>query len=218
MKNSLKNKKSGFTRTPKFGVTPKGGGFTLVETLFGIAIFTLIVGALTLFSKNVWVYNSFVTGGLADVDAARVVLKTLTSEIRTASGADTGAYVINVATASSLTFYSDIDNDGLKERIRYFLSGTSLLKGVIKPTGSPLTYNVANEKISTLVDKLANSILFEYYDKNYDGTTAPLSSPPNIPDIRLIKVTIILDKDPNRSPVPMTFSTQVSIRNLKDNL
>src|SRR3989344_3996865 len=31
-------KESGFTRTPKFGVPPKGGGFTLIELLVVIAI------------------------------------------------------------------------------------------------------------------------------------------------------------------------------------
>jgi hypothetical protein len=193
-------------------------GFTLVEILFGISIFILIVLGITLFSRNVWVYNAFISGGLVDTDAGRKVLKTLTSEIRTASTADTGAYTISGATATSFTFYSDIDNDGLKERVRYFLSGTSFQKGVIKPTGSPLTYNAGNEQISTLIDKLANSLLFEYYDRNYAGTGTPLSSPVNIPNIRLVKVTIVLDNDPNRSPVPLTFSTQVSIRNLKDNL
>lgn len=193
-------------------------GFTLVETLFGVSIFVLIVGALTLFSRNVWIYNSFITDGLVETDAGRQVLKTLTSEIRTASIADTGAYTIGATSASSFTFYSDIDNDGLKEKVRYFLSGTSFQKGVIKPTGAPLAYNSADEKISTLINGLVNSILFEYYDRNYDGTTAPLSYPLDIPSIRLVKITIVLDSDPNRSPAPMTFSTQVSIRNLKDNL
>ena len=38
-----KNKIDGFTRTPKFGVTPKGGGFTLVETLIAISIFSVSI-------------------------------------------------------------------------------------------------------------------------------------------------------------------------------
>jgi prepilin-type N-terminal cleavage/methylation domain-containing protein len=202
-KNKLKNKKS---------------GFTLMETLVAMAIFIIVVMPVSFFFRNVWVYNSFLTGALSDTDAGRRVLKIFTSEVRTASTANTGAYAIGAAGVSSFTFYADIDNDGLKEKVRYFLSGTSLQKGVIKPTGSPLIYNSANEKITTLIDKLANSLLFEYYDRNYDGTTAAMSYPLNIPSIRLIKVTIVLDMDPNRSPVPMTFSTQVSIRNLKDNL
>ena len=47
MKFFFKQKNNrGFTRTPKFGVTPKGGGFTLVETLVAISIFTLSILAL----------------------------------------------------------------------------------------------------------------------------------------------------------------------------
>ena len=195
----------------------RGDGFTLIEILFGIAIFVLIVGVLTLFSRNVWIYNTFVSAGLVNVDSGRQMLKTMVSEIRTASTSDTGAYAISQALSSSFVFYSDIDNDSLKEKVRYFFAGTTLQKGVIKPTGSPLTYNSANEKISTLAPNVTNTV-FNYYDKNYDGTTAQLSLPVNIPDIRLVKITITMDQNPNRSPMPKIFSTQVSIRNLKDNL
>ena len=41
MKIDLRNNK-GFTRTPKFGVTPKGGGFTLIELLVVVAIVSLL--------------------------------------------------------------------------------------------------------------------------------------------------------------------------------
>ncbi len=193
-------------------------GFTLVETLFGVAIFVVIVGALTLFSRNIWVYNSFVSAGLSDANSARQTLKIITAEIRTASIADTGSYVIALANSTAFTFYSDIDDDGLKEKVRYFLNGTTLQKGVIKPSGSPLTYNPTSETISTLVSNITNNSIFNYYDKNYDGTTAALGTPVNIPLVRLIKVTIQIDKDPNKAPNAMTFSTQISIRNLKDNL
>jgi len=196
----------------------KNFGFTIIETLFGISIFIIVTILVTLFSRNLWIYNSFITGGLAETDAGRTVLKTLTSDIRTASSANNGAYPIAEASTTSFSFYSDIDDDGLKEKIRYFLSGTSLQKGVIKPTGTPLVYHPEDEKITILIDKLTNSLLFEYYDTSYEGTTTPLSFPINVPKIRLVKVTIIIDKDPNRAPLPMTFSTQVSMRNLKDNL
>lgn len=191
-------------------------GFTLIETLFGVAIFVLIALALTLFSRNVWVYNSFVSEGLISTDAARQILKTIVSEIRTASVASNGAYAIDQATVSSFIFYSDIDNDNLREKVRYFLVGTTLQKGVIKPTGN-LTYNPADEKISILASD-TTSLAFDYFNKNYDGTNSALTFPINIPDVRLIKITVTLDKDPNRAPLPTTFSTQVSIRNLKDNL
>ena len=193
-------------------------GFTLIETLVGVSIFVLIVGSLALLSRNVWINNSFISAGLTNANAGRQILKTMVSEIRTASTADTGTYTINQAGSSSFTFYSDIDSDGLKEKVRYFLAGTTLQKGVIKPTGSPLIYNSINEKISTFVNNVISTSIFDYYDENYDGTTAPLSFPVNVSDIRLVKITVMVEQDPNRSPTPMVFSTQVSIRNLKDNL
>ena len=193
-------------------------GFSVVETLFTMSIFILVLGLFTLFARNIWTYNSFISSGFTNTDAGRKILKTMTSEIRTASTADTGSYTISQATASSFTFYSDIDDDGLKEKVRYFLTGTTLQKGVIKPTGSPLAYNPANEIISNLVADETSASIFSYYNENYDGTTAALSFPVNIADIRLVKITLTIDKDGSRPPTPITFSTQVSIRNLKDNL
>lgn len=192
-------------------------GFTLIETLFGIAIFISVTFVLTLFSKNVWVYNSFVSEGLTNTDSVRQILKNIVSEIRTASVASNGAYTIDQASLSSFVFYSDIDNDNLREKIRYFLVGTTLQKGITKPTGSPFSYNPQNEKISILASD-TTSLVFNYFNKNYDGYSSALSFPINIPDVRLVKITVTIDKDPNKAPLPTVFTTQVSIRNLKDNL
>ncbi|MBP9711860.1 MAG: prepilin-type N-terminal cleavage/methylation domain-containing protein [Candidatus Pacebacteria bacterium] len=195
----------------------QNNGFTLIEILIAVAIFTAIAGAATLFARNIWVYGSFISTGINDTFSARSALKTMTAEIRTASSANTGAYIINEATASSFTFYSDIDDNGLKERIRYFISGTDLMKGVTRPTGNPAGYTEA-EIITTLLSNVTSTNIFEYYDKNYDGTSASLASPVDVALVRLVKITFTIDKDPNRAPDPTTFSTSVSIRNLKDNL
>jgi len=54
MKKFFRQKNKGFTRTPKFGVTPKGGGFTLVETLVAISIFTAsILGLISILASSI---------------------------------------------------------------------------------------------------------------------------------------------------------------------
>jgi Tfp pilus assembly protein PilW len=196
----------------------KQKGVTLIEILFGVAVFTLIAIAIGTFSRNLWYYNRAIGNGLDSADAGRTLLKSMTTEIRTASAANTGAYTISQASESSFTFYSDIDDDGTKERVRYFLNGANLQKGVIEPSGNPVTYNSGNEVIKTVATEVTNTTIFEYYDKDYDGSTTPLTSPITIPSVRLVKMTITLDKDINNPPAAMTFSTQVSMRNLKDNL
>jgi type II secretory pathway pseudopilin PulG len=48
------SKNSGFTHTPKIGVTPKGGGFTLVETLVAISIFSLsLIGLMNALGSGI---------------------------------------------------------------------------------------------------------------------------------------------------------------------
>jgi prepilin-type N-terminal cleavage/methylation domain-containing protein len=210
MNSEIKNKNNK-------AVSLNQSGFTLVETLIGMAIFVLIVGVLTLFSKNIWVYNSMINSELTSVNANRTALKTMVAEIRTASSGNNGAYVISLANSTSFTFYSDIYDNGLKEKIRYFLNGTNLQKGVIIPTGSPLAYT-GNEVITTLIPYVTNSSIFDYYDENYDGTTASLGAPVDISVIRLIKITVTTDDNPNRPASPITISSQVTLRNIKDNL
>lgn len=212
-----KIKQSLFHRNMKKNYFNKQKGFTLVETLLVAAILIFIVGVLTLFSRNIWFYNTFISGSLESINEGRAALKIMTAEIRTASSGNNGSYAISAASSTSFTFYSDIDDDGLKERVRYFLNGTRLQKGVLKPTGSPLGYT-GTESVTTLVSNVTNASLFNYYDENYEGTTAALSSPINVGAVRLVKITITIDKDINKDPAPATLSTQISMRNIKDNL
>lgn len=191
-------------------------GITLIEIVFTVSIFSLIVIGITLFARNVWVYNSYVQNSLVTNDYARETLKTVVKEIRIASTASNGSYAINQATNNSFTFYSDVDADGVKEKVRYFLDNGYLKRGLVEPTGSPLVYT-GTETIKTLAKGVVNTDIFSYYDRDYDGTTSALSSPVNIPLVRLVKITLNIDQDPNKEPGATSFSTQVSLRNLKDN-
>ena len=195
-------------------------GFSVIEILVVIFILTLIGIAVWTFQKNVFSLNSYIASSLDAQQEARKVFKAWSAEIRSMSPSSVGSYPIAEASSTSFTFYSDIDNDGLKERIRYFLDGNAVKKGVLKPTGNPLVYNSINETVAEVIRDMANEAtpIFDYYDTNYDGTTAPLAQPVSAIAVRLVKITLIIDKNSLRPPAPITMTTQVSMRNLKDNL
>ena len=195
-------------------------GFFVIEVLVGIFIILLIGLAVYSFQKDIFSLNRTISDSLAAQDEARRALKSMSAEIRTASPSSLGAYALSQTATSSFTFYSNIDIYSFKERVRYFLDGTTLKKGIIKPAGTPLTYNPANEAVSELIHDVANATtsIFSYYDENYDGTTQALAEPIDIATVRLVKITIMIDKDPQTPPGPMTLTTQISMRNLEDNL
>jgi hypothetical protein len=166
------------------------------------------------FSFNRYFSNSFTTG-----DSAQKLLRPMTAEIRSASASNSGAYPIDSIGDYSFSFYSDIDNDGLKELIKYTLSGTTLNKETTKPTGNPLTYLPANKVTKTFMTGIRNQTegipIFTYYDQTYTGGAGGVvSSSSSVSDISLVGVKLRFNPDLNQSTIT-EISTQVAIRNLK---
>ncbi len=196
-------------------------GFTLVELLVSLGIISLIVFALSNFQRDTFTLNFTLQSSLnAQLDARRVV-KVMVAELRKVVPSAVGSYPIESPSTTSVTFYSDVDSNGVIDRVRYYLTGTTIRKGVITPSGSPLTYNPANEVVTNLINNVVSSStlpVFQYYSSSYDGTTAPLATPVDIPSIRLVKISVIIDNDPNKSPTQIVVTSSVSLRNLKDNL
>ena len=73
-----------------------------------------------------------------------------------------GTDVISIADSSEIKFFTDIDNDGIKDEIRYYLSETSSMNNTFNPNDRVLwrELNDENTKTSFIVTE-AN---FSYYD------------------------------------------------------
>lgn len=199
----------------------RDSGFTLVEILTSISIMVIVLIAVSAFQYNVLNYNRSAAVALNNTYEAERIIKTIVKELRSMEPSDVGAYPLISAATSSVSFFSNADADDDTEQVRYFLTGTTLKKGVINPTGNPHTYNAANESVSILVTGLSNSSttpIFEYFSKTYPTPNTAMTYPITIPSVRLIKVSLRIDTDPSKSPLPRTFSSQVQLRNLKDNL
>lgn len=193
----------------------------MVETLIALGIFVVIVVAMGAFQANVFTNQRIASGSFQTAQDAQIILKKLIVELRSALAGANGAYPIVSASTSSLAFYADPGNDGTAERIIYSLVGTTLYRAVLQPTGNPPTYNSANQSTSTMMVNVRNSSstpVFQYFDQNYTGTSSPLALPVTLSSVRLIKVSLTLDTNPQYSPAPRTYTTQISLRNLKTNL
>lgn len=205
-------------------------GFTIIEVLVSVAIITLLTGGIVTLQRNILMNSKVLQSSMSAQHQIRKTLDAFSSEMRSATMSAGGAYAIESAGTSSVVFFSNIDTDSSIERVRYFYATSSktsttynvLKKGITKPIGT--VYDTSNERISTVVNDVKNGTvtpIFTYFDSSYNGiasSTAPLVQPVAIPQIRLVKIFLAVDPNAARSPVYQTYSTQVSIRNLKDNL
>ena len=191
-------------------------GFTLIEILVSIAVIVGIMFIIGNFSINILNFKNFLTPTFQVQQEIALTFQNMTSEIRSMSPSNTGSYAISQAGTSTLTFFSDIDEDGLYEQIRYFVSSSTLERGVTKPTGNPVVYSPANEKIFDVVHNvISTSTIFTYYDSTYTGTEAPMTYPLDISKIRIIGVDISV-QNPNLNS-PILFSAKLTPRNLRSN-
>ncbi len=196
-------------------------GFTVLELLIVLFIVSVVGIGISTLARNIFSFNRYFNNSLSVADSAQRLLRPMGQEIRAAATSSTGSYPIDSFAANDFTFYSDIDSDGLQEKVRYYLSGTSLMKDVTKPTGSPLAYNSANTITTTLITSVQNTAhntpVFNYYDSTYTGGAGGEVVPGtgSITAIRLVRITLYIDVDPNTAPASPIVTTLVSVRNLK---
>ena len=196
-------------------------GFTLIEVLIAMSILSGIVFVVSMFGLDIFTFQIFLGDVFAMQQEINLTLTSMGLEVRAMGPSANGSYPIESASADSLTFYSDVDGDSVFERVRYFVSGTILKRGIIEPSGNPAVYNLASE---TSTDVVANVVLppvaaqslFLYYDQNYTGDQAPLSLPIDVNKIRLIKVTVTADKTPQDMIGRIDYSSTMLIRNLRN--
>ncbi len=101
-------------------IKPKG--FTLIETMIAIAVFTILTVAIFSFVTMLYRYQDMVFMHSETVEEARRGLSRMVNEIREAGPGEDGSYLIQKANDHEIIFYSDISGDGRTEKVRYYIS------------------------------------------------------------------------------------------------
>lgn len=191
-------------------------GFTLIETLVVLAIFIIVLGALVSSIRFFYRSNTHALEQSFAINSARIGVERMVKDIREAAFSDEGSYpVISMAT-SSFSFYSDIDEDIFVEKVRYFLDGTDLNRGIIDSSGDPLAYDDNNEVISLVSDNVRNNsesvVLFTYY--NASGTE--MTNMASTTDLRFVTVEVVVNVNPTRLPNNFSLRSSATLRNVKE--
>lgn len=197
-------------------------GMTLVEVMVSIFIVLVAMQGFTMLFLRSWQSNAFlIETGLASAAASRAVNVTV-SELRKVRQGDNGDYPIEAGSSFDLTAYIDIDEDGVTERVHYFLDSGDFKRGIREPSATqPVTYAAGDGTVAVLASDIANEPtepVFTYYNEDYLGDTVnnPLATPIAIRDARLVKVRLVINIDPNNAPDDTNIESFAEFRNLNN--
>jgi hypothetical protein len=192
-----------------------------MEVVIVIGLASLILLLIGRFSGTVTSLDAYTNQKLASREDVQQTFEVMITDIRSAGPSAIGAYAIESASTSSLVFFSDVNNDGIADRVRYFLSSSTVMRGVVRPTGTPLAYVTSTEIVNPVINYIiaTSTPLFRYYDSSYTGNqTSSMPIPIDIPSIRAVQIQFYSDINPAAStPRPEFFSQTITVRNLRSN-
>ncbi len=181
--------------------------FTMIEILVAMAITSIII---LIFNQFLIVGFKSTTFNMEQEEAishARNAVDTMTQEIRGANSSDKGNYALSQIGANDFIFYNDINKDGKREKIRYYLSGYELRKDITSPGADN---NYTGTSTMSILSKYVNNqgeSIFKYYDNARVETNL-------IDRVKLISIKLMINVTPGRAPDDYILETDITFRNL----
>lgn len=186
---------------------------TMIEIAVWVSVLTIVLLALTssvlYFNRT----NKYAVEQASAVTSAQRGIERTVRTIREAAYSSQGAFPIVSIAANDFVFYADVDTDLLIEKVRYFIQGTNLVQGITDATGDPPAYTTAEatSTVSEYVHNLDQNVpAFQYYDKN----GAEITNYTNWAGVRRVKVSVVVNVDPNKLPNQLVLYSSAAIRNL----
>jgi len=170
-------------------------GITLIELMVYMALLVIIfIGAYTIYEVANTMYVS--ASGQADAQiSGRVAQASMTKHIRMSeSFAEAGDYSIDIRV--------DVDDDGLWDRVQYYLDGENLYRKINDDEQKLIAGGVRNHTIGKPI--------FTYYDMHGDEVT-DISS--RITKTNMMEIDLTIDGNPGKPPAAYTLSSKVTLRN-----
>ncbi len=199
-------------------------GMSLLEMLIAISIFTIGMTGFSLLFANSWRQNAYTLEmGMTAMITSRNVNK-MVKYIREVRQGDDGSYPVQLADDNELIVFCDYDKDGKTERLHFYYDEDdhTLYMGVRRPSSSfPITYVSGDESVQVVSAHVVNATsnpVFAYYDGKYpeNSSNNPIETPAVPPNVRLVRITIHMNIDPNRAPDNIEIKSFAEMRNLND--
>ena len=213
-------------------------GLSLTELAIVSALLLVVIVPATQFIVTTQRNERIVSEATRQQQDARTGMETFSRSLREANYPEgltyTESSIFGAAAQNDVTYYADADGDGVTEKVRYELDAANaeVKRTVTEPNcaEAPCSYtNGATSSTNTVVSYVRNANLaacnssgskplFTYYqlDPGTGGVTEIPTPAPGIDalvDINYVKLQVVADVTPGKSPTCQTLETAVSLRN-----
>jgi prepilin-type N-terminal cleavage/methylation domain-containing protein len=200
-------------------------GFTIVELLVAMTVLaialTLVYGAFESLGGGV----EGATDRIVNLDEARLLMDTMTKDLRTAVTLSASIPAFASADDRSVTFYGNL-NSTEPRKIEIFVDANNrLVERVTLPSGSA-PYTAASFSGTPIVRVVGSYVsgtapIFKYIKTDgteWDASQTPLSTSTDLSSIGAVEVTIAIQKTSRRLTNPTTLTDRVRLPNILNNL
>jgi prepilin-type N-terminal cleavage/methylation domain-containing protein len=192
-------------------------GYSLLELLIASVILPVVLAAgylvFTTLSGN---YSSIAAQSEATSEAQQV-MDTMVREIRQGQAITDGGGAIATATATTCSFYADLDHDGVPEEITYYVDGSDLYRAEWQASNPVYPYGYVEGPAQRVVNLTTTSaVVFTYFDES--DPESPVSGTPNASTICAVGIDLSAARPSQGGLVSVDFTTRVKIRAMFDSL
>ena len=183
-----------------------------MEVIVAVAVFSIIMVAVVAFFASSWKNHKLILNTNSASITANQATSKVVDVVRKARIGDNGAYPIQSVASFDLVIFSDVDKDGVTEKVHYYINNNNLLMGTSDPSGNPPVYPVADSETKIIAKDIINDSgepIFYYYDNANNIISNPAA---NISLIRMIGVNFVVE----RKEGDLNIESYASIRNLSE--
>jgi prepilin-type N-terminal cleavage/methylation domain-containing protein len=207
-------------------------GFTLVELLVTMMVASILAGAMIGLYLGVIRSVADTQNRIINQDDARTAMNEIARYVRMASSSASNQTSITDAVAlagpQEMVFFADINGDGISDKVRFYLDGTTMRMATVAPntSHSPATYPAYSSDGIVVMHGIRNGTLpiFTYYQTNpaFTSTTdaahdtlVAMTSPTSAADLaKIVAVgfTVYINEQPALSKGNVKLDSLIQIR------
>lgn len=198
-------------------------GYTIIETLIVVIILSIVLAVLYKGLDGMQLATQGSEERLVNLEEARVMMATVTKDLRTAARLDSGTSPFVLAGAREMIFYANLGNTSGPSKVRIYVDAENRLIEQVTPpdAGSAPNYTYTgtalNKAVSSFVVPSLPIFKYQYFNNSTlaftDLSTVPLSQPDR-DKVQSVEITISMQKPSAINTPATTLVNRVRLSNV----